>query len=308
MDLNAVKIMMLTEKIRMQSATALEEAKKELQNNKELAKNVNEVYALCNEMKLRNYELTVQDVFQRSIGDLFISMAKPETPSVAKPEILSEALSVALSETKLEAKPEVKQEAIEEHCDPEFIELYRKQTNLLKKLNEINYPVQVMGVRNAFTCVYGWSLLSTQLAQLMFDHGLLSKKILSVGAGFAHNERNLKFIINKLKLGGSLVCTDIDKQYKNKKLDACNAIIKYMPNVLMMLWPSNDEKWTGDALEIYNKINGQWVVYVGEEAGGCTGNARFHEILQSKYKLVAQAQEQYNWYGIRDSIHIYKRI
>jgi hypothetical protein len=52
---------------------------------------------------------------------------------------------------------------------------------------------------------------------------------------------------------------------------------------------------------------GNTVIYIGEDAGGCTGNDEFHGILDREFKLI-NTQEIPQWYGIHDVMFVYRRL
>lgn len=48
---------------------------------------------------------------------------------------------------------------------------------------------------------------------------------------------------------------------------------------LLLIWPTRDEVWPGDAVERYGDSGGRCVAYVGEPPGGRTGDDRLHALL-----------------------------
>jgi hypothetical protein len=48
---------------------------------------------------------------------------------------------------------------------------------------------------------------------------------------------------------------------------------------LLIVWPTKDEIWAAEALEIYWSAGGHTVIYVGERPGGRTGDDVFHALL-----------------------------
>ena len=64
---------------------------------------------------------------------------------------------------------------------------------------------------------------------------------------------------------------------------------------LLMVWPSFDEAWPAETLDLYHRSGGECVVYVGEPPGGLTGDALFHAELGTITYCYACA------YGLLDS-------
>ena len=48
---------------------------------------------------------------------------------------------------------------------------------------------------------------------------------------------------------------------------------------LLLAWPTRDEVWPADAIEGYAEAGGSILAYIGEPAGGRTGDDRFHAML-----------------------------
>ncbi|MPZ66237.1 MAG: hypothetical protein GEU83_12210 [Pseudonocardiaceae bacterium] len=48
---------------------------------------------------------------------------------------------------------------------------------------------------------------------------------------------------------------------------------------LFLCWPSYEQTWAADAVQLYHQRGGQTVIYVGEGAGGCTGDNTLHQLL-----------------------------
>jgi hypothetical protein len=95
-------------------------------------------------------------------------------------------------------------------------------------------------------------------------------------------------------------------------------------HALLLCWPPYDDSMAADCLEAFN---GDTLIYVGESAGGCTGDARFHEMLTGEtfgsyddesgewiegaevvvaWQEVAQVDIP-RWWGIRDTLTVYRR-
>jgi hypothetical protein len=89
-------------------------------------------------------------------------------------------------------------------------------------------------------------------------------------------------------------------------LDAIKAIEKYKPKVLMTVWPSYSELWTGQALQYFCRNGGKKVIYIGEDSSGCTGNDLFHRILEKCFEKISTIYIP-QWEGIHDSVFLMER-
>jgi hypothetical protein len=114
--------------------------------------------------------------------------------------------------------------------------------------------------------------------------------------------------------GGDIVATDkyklVDNEFTDKvhcyskieKLSALSAVRKYHNRALLSVWPSYQQSWSGKALAEYLKLGGQTVIYVGEGEYGCTGNKRFHNLLNNLRVVKEVSIPQ--WIGIHDHMEI----
>ena len=72
---------------------------------------------------------------------------------------------------------------------------------------------------------------------------------------------------------------------------------------LFLCWPPYAEPMARQCL---NYFQGQYVFYVGEGDGGCTGDDQFHQRLSDRYDLVEEMVLP-TWAGIHDSLYVYKK-
>jgi hypothetical protein len=88
----------------------------------------------------------------------------------------------------------------------------------------------------------------------------------------------------------NILNSDHIKQYNNKY-------------TLFLCWPSYNKNWAAHALNIYQ---GPYVVYIGEDRGGCTADDKFFDMLDFKFteeNIINIPQ----WMGMNDRMYIYKR-
>src|SRR5262249_778993 len=74
-------------------------------------------------------------------------------------------------------------------------------------------------------------------------------------------------------------------------------------HTLMLCWPPYEDHMAALALERYR---GTRVIYIGEGAGGCTGNDAFHAALAEQWDLVT-SHEIPQWQGLHDEVDVYAR-
>lgn len=72
---------------------------------------------------------------------------------------------------------------------------------------------------------------------------------------------------------------------------------------LLLSWPDYQDSWPAETLNLYK---GDTVAYIGEGNGGCTGDDKFHEILEKQWEEVVDYVIPV-WWGVHDRLSIYKR-
>jgi hypothetical protein len=107
-----------------------------------------------------------------------------------------------------------------------------------------------------------------------------------------------------------------------------SVVAQHSSRTLLLVWPTRDETWAGDALVEFHRGGGDTVIYVGEGPGGRTGDARFHALLGAtdgclacRYGIldlactcdIAALWHEVavvvlpHWPAHRDDLHVYRR-
>lgn len=152
---------------------------------------------------------------------------------------------------------------------------------------------------------YAWAIPNMEAIRAINTLG----SFVEVGAGNGYWSWELR------RAGGDVIPTDLlpplenphyafNKQWLEvEQLSADQAIRKYRNHNLLTVWPCYDEDWSAYMLCVFES---EYVVYVGEGAGGCTANNDFHTYLSQAFereRIIHLPQ----WYGIHDNVHIWKR-
>ena len=88
------------------------------------------------------------------------------------------------------------------------------------------------------------------------------------------------------------------------------AVQQHPDRTLLLIWPSYNEPWTDQVLDLYT---GDTVIYVGEGPGGCTGTDRMHDLLgqtgegDARFAEVAEVDIP-QWAGLHDRLTVHQRI
>jgi len=139
---------------------------------------------------------------------------------------------------------------------------------------------------------------------------LLNKPIIEMGAGKGYWASLLN------EYGVKIECFDKYVVAKNKSTDQQEAFYKikvgsyeklkknkYEYYALLLCWPPYGEPFAFNCLRTYQ---GDTVIYIGEDAGGCTGCNKFHDELDKWWELVETVSIPC-YTGIYDQLYIYKR-
>ncbi len=77
----------------------------------------------------------------------------------------------------------------------------------------------------------------------------------------------------------------------------------YNGETLFFCWPSYEEGFAAEHLESKKP---EKVIYIGEGGGGCTGDDRFHEILDTDFEEI-ESINILRFSGMHDRMYIYRR-
>jgi len=161
--------------------------------------------------------------------------------------------------------------------------------------------------RDNFRSGTSWHLPSSDIIDALIKYG----PILSVGSGFGYTESLAK------EKGADIIATDISPDKNNgwcrkgkyhcnvEKLSAIEAIQKYPDRNVFMAWPPYDHPM---AHEVVNEMKiGNYLIYVGEGHGGCTGDDKFFDKLYGDFEEEEEVK-MFQWWGIYDHCTVYKKI
>jgi hypothetical protein len=148
---------------------------------------------------------------------------------------------------------------------------------------------------------YAWAIPNdkaiTALAKL--------SPIVEIGAGKGYWARLI------VQAGGDIVCYDNHSRgYKsdwfNVQTGSPRAVLKHTDRNLFLCWPEYGTRQASHAARLFLRSTAQYLIYVGEGPGGCTGNAFFHKLMEIHFDFV-EVIEIPQWYGINDFMYIYKK-
>ncbi len=81
---------------------------------------------------------------------------------------------------------------------------------------------------------------------------------------------------------------------------------RYPDRTLFLCWPPYASGMAARALRAYDRAGGRRLAYVGEDAGGCTGDRAFHAALERDWRAERDVDLP-RWSGVHDHLTIYRR-
>jgi hypothetical protein len=161
--------------------------------------------------------------------------------------------------------------------------------------------------REKFRSEVSWHVPTQGVIDLILNHG----PIVSIGSGFAYTESIA------ITQGADIIATDIKPNGKNgwcrggkfycnvEELSAIDAVKKYKDRNVFMAWPPYDTSMAYDVIS--NMEVGNYLIYIGEGHGGCTGDDNFFESLYTDFEEIDDIDIP-QWSGLHDYCTVYKKI
>jgi len=164
-------------------------------------------------------------------------------------------------------------------------------------------------IRQEYVRRFGWAVLDQNACAEIVKH--TTGDIISICSGNAPYETYLRPLL--AIDGRAIVCSDIESQpdaFMEVVTKSCVEAVEDdgTSETLFVSWP---EPTVDIRKALRARRSGTLfpiVAYIGEVAGGCTGNDRFHEFLQRNYTRIKVIKIP-NWgdFVIRDRVQIFKR-
>ena len=178
-----------------------------------------------------------------------------------------------------------------------------------QRMTRLGDPMWNGDKRRAFTNRFSWAIPTEEAIAAIKEH-LDGRRLLEVGAGLGLWARLLS------EAGVTVIATDLKQSpahadfetqqvwFPVEQRGAVSAVRRHREcEALMLCWPPYNKLMAASALK---EFHGDRLVYVGEGAGGCTGDDAFHRRLEQGWE---QSGVVYipRWEGIHDAVYLYKR-
>jgi len=156
-------------------------------------------------------------------------------------------------------------------------------------------------IRKYMVGKYAWAIPNERAIKMLVELG----PIVEVGAGIGYWAHLVTEAGGDIRAYDSLV-----KTYKESCKDPWFPVkrggvekARMKGRNLFLCWPPYSEKMATRCLE---NCTGQYVIYVGEGEGGCTGDEDFHEHLDKHFKMVTEFAIP-QWWGLHDDFQVWER-
>lgn len=170
---------------------------------------------------------------------------------------------------------------------------------------DLNSTIHSHVLRDEMVRKYAWSITDPTTVAFVAKH--LGRRAVEMGAGSGYWASLLKLY------GVDIICYDLRKEPFDKyylqtfhrvRLNGPEKLRDISPKrSLFLCWPPYANPMAYDCLR---NFMGDRVVFIGEGAGGCTGDDAFFELLESDFECVDDIRNS-NYFGIHDYASAYKR-
>lgn len=161
--------------------------------------------------------------------------------------------------------------------------------------------------RLVLTDKYSWSVPNEAALNKIASFG----PVVEVGAGTGYWSALLRlrgvdvvaYDAHPIESGTSSFHPRAEQSWTNIAQGSETSAARHGDRTLFLSWPPGGEPMAANTL---SSFTGKRLAYVGEGRGGVTGDARFHDLLDTQWSLV-DTVEIPQWKGRSDALHIYER-
>ncbi|WP_416976648.1 hypothetical protein [Streptomyces sp. T028] len=161
--------------------------------------------------------------------------------------------------------------------------------------------------RSTLCTKYAWSIVSPGDVAWMVQV-LDGRAVVEIGAGTGYWAWQLEqagvdvAAYDPNPVGDNRFCTG--GPYTTVLADDASAVKHHQDRALLMVWPPYGGEHARHALASYK---GDLLLYAGEDAGGCTADNEFYELLANEWDDGATAPQHVTWWGIHCFLAAYRR-
>ena len=163
------------------------------------------------------------------------------------------------------------------------------------------YGADHFHIRSELVCKFSWAIPNEEAIKTLCE----LEPLVEIGAGTGYWAWMIR------QAGGRINAYD-KKPGNNRWAKGTHTVVhegrqrcakRYPDHALMLGWPMYADPMAAECLELYK---GETLAYMGEGYGGCTGDNRFHKLLEERF-VETQCVDIPQWYGIHDTLTVWKR-
>lgn len=172
---------------------------------------------------------------------------------------------------------------------------------------------EVFKKRQPWTNEFSWAITDPLIVNFVAEH--CTKRVIDPMAGtgyWAYLLRQMGIKVLAFDRNPPRVDSEANHWHRNvgthvevRQVDAVAAAQHSdTDDTLLLVWPPYDDPIGFMTLQAFH---GNRLIYIGEGAGGCTGDDLFHALLESEWEEI-DSQTPVQWDGIHDVVWVYDRI
>lgn len=153
---------------------------------------------------------------------------------------------------------------------------------------------------------YAWTI--TDPGTLAFVDAFSTGRMVDPMAGTGYwayllSQIDIDVVCYDLEPGGNHWHKDEEMFVPITQMDAVDSVKLHADRTLLLAWPPYSHKIGHRTLQAYE---GDRVVYVGEDQGGCCGDDDMFDLLNAEWNGIA-AHRPVQWFGVHDLVTVYDR-
>ena len=161
--------------------------------------------------------------------------------------------------------------------------------------------------RDDFVSKYAWSITDPISVAFVAEHAVGGLVDPMAGSGYwayVLGQLDVDVVCYDIAPGSNPWHRDIELWVPIETLDGAEAVAKHPDRTLLLAWPPYSVDVGARILRAYQ---GQRVIFIGEDDGGCTGDEDMHEMLNTGWHQIA-CHRPIQWWGLHDRITVFERL
>lgn len=170
-------------------------------------------------------------------------------------------------------------------------------------------PLDISGMASRYEYVprYAWTITDPGSVFFVAEHA--DGKLFDPMAGTGYWAHMLR------QLGVDVICYDREPPAENPwhkghkpfgditQMDCVESARLHPDRAMLLSWPPYGSSTGAMAIKAYR---GNKIIFVGDGRGGCTGDGKMFDLLDKRWKRIAN-HRPVQWWGIHDLITVYRR-